>query len=78
MVNGAGLAMATMDIISLHGGKPANFLDVGGGASTKAVYVSVFFKAFQLYFIICKDFQIISFYRKHSKSSVPIPRYKLF
>ena len=34
MVNGAGLAMATMDIIKLKGGKPANFLDVGGGAST--------------------------------------------
>lgn len=33
MVNGAGLAMATMDIIKLHGGSPANFLDVGGGAS---------------------------------------------
>ena len=33
MVNGAGLAMATMDIIKLHGGKPANFLDVGGGAT---------------------------------------------
>src|SRR5690606_37420979 len=31
MVNGAGLAMATMDIIKLHGGAPANFLDVGGG-----------------------------------------------
>lgn len=43
MVNGAGLAMATMDIISLHGGKPANFLDVGGGASTKAVYVMFYF-----------------------------------
>lgn len=37
MVNGAGLAMATMDIIQLKGGKPANFLDVGGGASTKQV-----------------------------------------
>lgn len=37
MVNGAGLAMATMDIIKLHGGEPANFLDVGGGASTSAV-----------------------------------------
>jgi len=37
MVNGAGLAMATMDIIHLHGGKPANFLDVGGGASEKQV-----------------------------------------
>lgn len=33
MVNGAGLAMATMDIIKLNGGEPANFLDVGGGAS---------------------------------------------
>lgn len=37
MVNGAGLAMATMDIIQLHGGKPANFLDVGGGASQEKV-----------------------------------------
>ena len=37
MVNGAGLAMATMDIIQLAGGKPANFLDVGGGASPKTV-----------------------------------------
>lgn len=37
MVNGAGLAMATMDIIKLHGGEPANFLDVGGGADSKQV-----------------------------------------
>lgn len=37
MVNGAGLAMATMDIIHHYGGKPANFLDVGGGASTEKV-----------------------------------------
>ena len=37
MVNGAGLAMATMDIIKLHGGEPANFLDVGGGADAKQV-----------------------------------------
>ena len=37
MVNGAGLAMATMDIIKLHGGNPANFLDVGGNASTEKV-----------------------------------------
>ena len=37
MVNGAGLAMATMDIISHHGSSPANFLDVGGGASEEAV-----------------------------------------
>jgi succinyl-CoA synthetase beta subunit len=37
LVNGAGLAMATMDIIKLHGGEPANFLDVGGGASKEQV-----------------------------------------
>ncbi|MGH7145710.1 MAG: ADP-forming succinate--CoA ligase subunit beta [Planctomycetota bacterium] len=37
MVNGAGLAMATMDVIKLHGGEPANFLDVGGGATAEAV-----------------------------------------
>ncbi len=37
VVNGAGLAMATLDLISLHGGSPANFLDVGGGASEQGV-----------------------------------------
>jgi succinyl-CoA synthetase beta subunit len=37
MVNGAGLAMATMDLIKLHGGAPANFLDVGGGATSERV-----------------------------------------
>jgi succinyl-CoA synthetase beta subunit len=37
LVNGAGLAMSTMDIISLHGGSPANFLDVGGGATAEQV-----------------------------------------
>lgn len=37
MVNGAGLAMATMDLIKLHGGSPANFLDVGGGATAETV-----------------------------------------
>ena len=47
MVNGAGLAMATMDIIQLHGGTPANFLDVGGGATTERVT-----EAFK---IICSD-----------------------
>ena len=36
-VNGAGLAMSTMDIIKLHGGSPANFLDVGGGATSEQV-----------------------------------------
>jgi succinyl-CoA synthetase beta subunit len=43
MVNGAGLAMATMDLIKLHGGQPANFLDVGGGATAETVA-----KAFQI------------------------------
>ena len=37
MVNGAGLAMATMDIIKLAGGEPANFLDVGGGANVEQI-----------------------------------------
>lgn len=37
LVNGAGLAMATLDVLSLNGGKPANFLDVGGGANAAAV-----------------------------------------
>src|SRR5690606_35152691 len=37
LVNGAGLAMATMDIIKFYGGRPANFLDVGGGATTEKV-----------------------------------------
>ena len=37
MVNGAGLAMATMDLIRLHGGEPANFLDVGGAATAERV-----------------------------------------
>ena len=37
MVNGAGLAMATLDIVQHFGGKPANFLDVGGGATTENV-----------------------------------------
>ena len=37
MVNGAGLAMGTMDLVKLSGGQPANFLDVGGGATKEAV-----------------------------------------
>lgn len=41
LVNGAGLAMATMDIIKLHGGEPANFLDVGGGATVSQVTEAV-------------------------------------
>jgi succinyl-CoA synthetase beta subunit len=47
MVNGAGLAMATMDIIKLHGGEPANFLDVGGGANEEQVK--------QAFTILCGD-----------------------
>jgi succinyl-CoA synthetase beta subunit len=41
MVNGAGLAMATMDIISLFGGQAANFLDIGGGATAEKVVSSL-------------------------------------
>jgi succinyl-CoA synthetase beta subunit len=41
LVNGAGLAMATMDIIKLLGGEPANFLDIGGGASSEKVAASL-------------------------------------
>ena len=48
LVNGAGLAMATMDIIKLYGGNPANFLDVGGGATTEKVT-----EAFKL--MLCND-----------------------
>ena len=46
MVNGAGLAMATMDIIKLHGGTPANFLDVGGNASEGQVMMFFAFNTF--------------------------------
>jgi succinyl-CoA synthetase beta subunit len=41
MVNGAGLAMATMDVIHLYGGVPANFLDIGGGASAEKVSAAI-------------------------------------
>jgi succinyl-CoA synthetase beta subunit len=41
MVNGAGLAMATMDIIKLYGGAPANFLDIGGGAKAEKVVAAL-------------------------------------
>lgn len=51
-VNGAGLAMATMDIIKLHGGVPANFLDVGGAVTEKQVV-----NAFKL---LTSDNQVIS------------------
>jgi len=50
MVNGAGLAMATMDLIRLHGGEPANFLDVGGAATAERVAA-----AFRL---ICQDHHV--------------------
>ena len=46
-MNGAGLAMATMDIIKLHGGTPANFLDLGGGVQEEGV--------FQAFNIVTKD-----------------------
>lgn len=46
MVNGAGSAMATMDIIKLHGGTPADFLDVGGSASEHQVRILLFWDTF--------------------------------
>ncbi len=52
MVNGAGLAMATMDLIKLHGGDPANFLDVGGGASAEQIK--------QSFWLILKDKRVKS------------------
>ena len=52
LVNGAGLAMATMDLISLKGGKPANFLDVGGGATSAQIKVALE--------ILLKDPQVLS------------------
>lgn len=54
LVNGAGLAMATMDIIKLHEGEPANFLDVGGGVNEKQV-----FEAFK---ILTEDQQVYHLY----------------
>ena len=42
LVNGAGLAMATMDVLSLHGGQPANFLDVGGSVRIASVWITGF------------------------------------
>lgn len=52
MVNGAGLAMATMDIIKLHGGTPANFLDVGGNASESQVQIILYY-ALVIHFCVC-------------------------
>ena len=49
-MNGAGLAMATMDIIKLHGGTPANFLDLGGGVQEEGV--------FQAFNIVTKDHRV--------------------
>lgn len=54
MVNGAGLAMATMDIIKLHGGTPANFLDVGGNASEGQVIQETVFTVF-IMSLSCSD-----------------------
>ena len=50
LVNAAGLAMATMDIIKLHGGTPANFLDLGGGVQEEGV--------FQAFNIVTKDHRV--------------------
>uniref|UniRef100_A0A915KGA4 Uncharacterized protein n=1 Tax=Romanomermis culicivorax TaxID=13658 RepID=A0A915KGA4_ROMCU len=65
LVNGAGLAMATMDIIKLHGGQPANFLDVGGSVQEEQVY--------QAFKIITSDIKVgkLSFVKGNAKISIP-------
>lgn len=66
LVNGAGLAMATMDIIKLHGGSPANFLDVGGSASEEQVLIMTYFgyiwnlKVIEAFKILTSDDQVKS------------------
>ena len=60
MVNGAGLAMATMDIIKMAGGNPANFLDVGGTADAKRVEQHLFLVVVQL-----KEFQFLQYFCMH-------------
>jgi succinyl-CoA synthetase beta subunit len=61
MVNGAGLAMGTMDIVNLHGGEPANFLDVGGGATKERVT-----EAFK---IILSDDKVLQYWLTFSAAS---------
>lgn len=63
LVNGAGLAMATCDIIDLHGGKPANFLDLGGGVKERQVY-----EAFKL---LTADPKVSA--ANHSSAVTPVP-----
>lgn len=62
IVNGAGLAMATMDIIKLRGGEPANFLDVGGNVNENQVYEAfkllTIGKNFKLFFFIFHTYDI--------------------
>ena len=55
LVNGAGLAMATMDVLALHGGNPANFLDVGGGATPETVK-----KAFEIIVAEAREAALLS------------------
>jgi succinyl-CoA synthetase beta subunit len=72
MVNGAGLAMATMDIIKLKGGDPANFLDVGGGATEGQVFIYTYICILYIYeylsiYIYMYNIVIIR-YKKRSNS----------
>ena len=64
IVNGAGLAMATMDMIKLAGGEPANFLDIGGGATPERVAKS--FKA------VLKDKKVKAMLRQHLRRHQPL------
>ena len=77
LVNGAGLAMATMDLIKLHGGSPANFLDLGGAASVQVVA-----DAFR---IVSSDpngahslYLLLPLYRYFLSTYLHLPLYRLF
>ena len=69
MVNGAGLAMATMDAIKLSGGQPANFLDVGGGANVERVEAAlrIILKDKDVTVVFINIFGITSYSRHYTK-----------
>jgi len=70
LVNGAGLAMATMDVLSLHGGQPANFLDVGGYVRSTVTFQS----PFQVTFTHIAEVPLPKRSRRRSRSFSRIPK----
>lgn len=73
MVNGAGLAMSTMDIIKLHGGTPANFLDVGGNASESQVFVfKVDFELKCFAYCLCQFWFMLVNFGAYTLSEMPV------